>query len=41
MLLDNGLSVIPIIDNAVLSNGPKSLPKDPPECVILCNWVFD
>ena len=41
MLLDNVLSVIPIIDNAVFSNGPKRLPKDPPECVILCNWVFD
>ena len=27
--------------NAVFSNGPKSLPKNPPDCLILCNWVFD
>ena len=21
--------------------GPKSLPKSPPDCPILCNWVFE
>ena len=25
----------------VFGNGPKSLPKNPPDCPILCNWVFD
>ena len=23
------------------SNGSKGLPKNPPNCPILCNWVFD
>ena len=27
--------------NPVFSNGPKSLPKNPPYSPILCNWVFD
>ena len=27
--------------NLVFSNGPKSLPKNHPDCTILCNWVFD
>ena len=27
--------------NPVFSNNPKSLPKKPPNCFILCNWVFD
>ena len=25
----------------VFSNGPKGLPKCLPDCLILCNWVFD
>ena len=25
----------------VFSNGPKNLPKNPPDCPILYNWVFD
>ena len=39
-LLANGLSTFPIKDNPVFSDGPKSLPRNPPECRILCNWVF-
>ena len=27
--------------NPVFSNGPESLPKNPPDCPISCNWVFD
>ena len=41
MLLANGLSTFPIKDNPVFSNGPKSLPKNPPDCPILCNLAFD
>ena len=40
-LLAIGLSTIPIKGNQGFSNGPKSLPKNPPDCPILCNWVFD
>ena len=40
-LLANGLSIFFINDNAVFSNGPKSLPKNPPDCSVLCNRVFD
>ena len=25
----------------MFSNGPKSLPKNPPDSPILCNWAFD
>ena len=25
----------------LVSNGPKSLPKNPPDCPTFCNWVFD
>ena len=25
----------------LLANCPKSLPKRPPHCSILCNWVFE
>ena len=41
MDLANGLITFPAKGNPVLSNGPKSLPKNPPDCPILCNWVFD
>ena len=27
--------------NPVFSNGPNNLPKNPPDCIILDNWVFD
>ena len=39
--LANGLIKFPIEGNPVFSNGPESLPKNPPDCLILCNWVFD
>ena len=41
MLLANGLSIFFIKENPVFSNGPKSLPTNPPDCPILCNLVFD
>ena len=40
-LLANGLITFPIEGNPVLSNGPKILPKNPSDCLVLCNWVFD
>ena len=40
-LLANGLSTFPIKRNSVVGNGPKCLPKNPPNCSILHNWVFD
>ena len=40
-LLANGLSIFLIKGNPVFSNGPKSLPKNPPNCTFLCNWVFN
>ena len=40
-LLANGLSTFPIKGNPVFSNGPWILPKYPPDCLNLCNWVFD
>ena len=36
-LSTNGLITFRIKDNPVFSNGPKSLPKSPPDCQILCN----
>ena len=39
-LLANGLSTFPIKDNLVFNDGPKSLPKYPPDCKISCR-VFD
>ena len=40
MLLANGLSTFPIKGNAVFRNGHKDLPKNPPDCSILCNCVW-
>ena len=40
-LLVNGLSTFPIKGKPSFSNGPKSLPKNPPDCSILWKWVFD
>ena len=37
----NGLITFLINGNPVLSNGPSNLSKDPPDCIILDNWVFD
>ena len=36
-LLANGLSTFSSKANPVFSNGPKSLPKNPPYSPILCN----
>ena len=40
-LLANGLITFFINGNPVFSNGPSSLPKNPPYCIIFDNWVFD
>ena len=40
-LLANGLDTFFIKGNPAFSNDPKGLPKNPPDCPILCNWVFD
>ena len=39
-LLANDLSTYFIKCKPVFRNGPKCLPKNPPDCRILCNWVF-
>ena len=36
-LLASSLSTFFIKGNPVFSSGPKSLPKKPPDCPILCN----
>ena len=35
------VSTFRIKGNLVFSNAPKSLPRNPPDGSILCNWVFD
>ena len=40
-LLANGFNTFFIKGNPVFSYGLKSLPKNPPDCPILWNWVFD
>ena len=40
-LLVSGLSTFFLKGDPVFSNGPNSLPKNPSDCPILCNWVFD
>ena len=40
MLLANGLITFFISSNPAFSNGPRSLPRTPPDCIILDNWVF-
>ena len=40
-LLANGFNTFFIKGNPVFSNGPKIPPKNPPNCPILSNWVFD
>ena len=40
-LFTNDFSTFPIKGNPVFNNGPKSLPKNPPDCPVLCNWDFD
>ena len=41
MLLANGLITFFINGNPVFSNGPRSLLRNPPDCIILDIWVFD
>ena len=40
-LLANGLITFFINGNPVFSNGAGSLPRNPPDCIILDKWVFD
>ena len=39
--LANGYSTFFIKGKPVFSNGTRSLPKNPRDCPILHNWVFD
>ena len=41
MLLANGLITFFINGSHVFSNGPSNVPRNPPDCIILDNWVFD
>ena len=36
-LFANDLSTFPIRRNPFFSNGPRNLPKNPPDCPVLCN----
>ena len=40
-LLASGLITFFINGNLVFSNGSSILPRNPPDCIILDNWVFD
>ena len=40
-LLASGLCTFFIKGNPIFSNGPKSLSKNPSDCPILCNLIFD
>ena len=40
-LLANGLITFFINGTPLFNNGPRSLPRNPPDCTILDNWVFD
>ena len=40
-LLANGFDIFFIKGNPLFSNGSKSLPKNPSDYPISCNWVFD
>ena len=35
------MSTLPVKGNPVFGNGPKSLPKNPAYCPILCNWIIE
>ena len=39
--ITNSLIPFSINDNPVFNNGPGGLPRNPPDFVILDNWVFD
>ena len=40
-VLANGLITFFINGNPVFGNGPRSIPKNPPDCIIQDVWVFD
>ena len=40
-LLANGLITFFINGSLVFNNGPRSLPRNRPDCISLYNWVFD
>ena len=39
--LANGLIIFFINGSPVFNNGLRSLPINPPDCIIIHNWVFD
>ena len=41
MLFANGLITFFINGNPVFGNGPRILPRNPPDCIILDIWIFD
>ena len=41
MVLKLFLSKFIVKGNPVFSSDPRSLPKNLPDCPILCNWIFD
>ena len=41
ILLANGLITFFINGNPVFSNRSRSLSRNPPDCIIFENWVFD
>ena len=40
-LLANDLIAFFVNGNPVFSNGRSNLPRNPPDCMIFSNWVFD
>ena len=40
-LLTDGFITFFIDGNPVFSKGPSNLPRNPPDCIIFNNWVFD
>ena len=40
-LLTNGLITFDIKGNPVFSNGSSNPTRNPPDCIILNNWIFD
>ena len=41
ILLDNGIITFFINGNPVFTKGPSNLPKNPPDCIIFDNRVFE
>ena len=40
-LLGNGLITFFINSSPVFNNEPRSLPRNPPDCIILDKWIFN